>query len=57
MDDLAKRVNQFNMRSLPGQPMVMHMGTSYLVNDLWIEVQRLRKEVNNQKIHSTEKSE
>lgn len=41
-EDLEERVNQFNSLSLPGQPMGMHMGTSYLVNDLWKEVQRLR---------------
>ena len=35
LEDLKTRVNQFNALSLPGQPMVMHMGTSYLVNDLW----------------------
>lgn len=32
---LAERVEQFNCMELPGQPMMMHMGTSYLVNDLW----------------------
>ena len=41
-DDLQERVNQFKTMSLPGQPMGMHMGTSYLVNDLWREVQHLR---------------
>lgn len=40
---LKERVRQFNLSSLPGQPMAMHMGTSYLVNDLWREVLRLRK--------------
>lgn len=44
MDDLKERVDQFNTMSLPGQPVMMHMGTSYLVNDLWREVQRLRTE-------------
>lgn len=39
---LEERVNQFNCLELPGQPMGMHMGTSYLVNDLWREVKRLR---------------
>lgn len=39
---LKERVEQFNSLSLPGQPMTMHMGTSYLVNDLWREVQRLQ---------------
>lgn len=41
-DELKERVHKFNSMSLPGQPMSMHMGTSYLVNDLWREVQRLR---------------
>ena len=48
MDDypsLEERINQFNAMSLPGQPMGMHMGTSYLVNDLWREVQRLQEQV------------
>ena len=40
-DDLETRVNQFNRMALPGQPMGMHMGTSYLINDLWNEVKRL----------------
>jgi hypothetical protein len=35
LEDLKTRVNQFNALELPGQPMMMHMGTSYLVNDLW----------------------
>jgi len=39
-DDLRDRINQFNMLQLPGQPMGMHMGTSYLLNDLWNELQR-----------------
>lgn len=42
MDELEERVYKFNSLSLPGQPMGMHMGTSYLVNDLWREVKRLR---------------
>lgn len=42
LTDLEKRVQQFNSLSLPGQGMAMHMGTSYLVNDLFREVQRLR---------------
>ena len=45
MDDLENRVQQFGMMQLPGQPMGMHMGTSYLVNDLWREVQKLRAEL------------
>ena len=47
MDDLENRVQQFGMMQLPGQPMGMHMGTSYLVNDLWREVQKLRAELKN----------
>ena len=42
--DLQDRVRQFMTMSLPGQPMMMHMGTSYLVNDLAAEVLRLRAE-------------
>lgn len=45
MDQLKDRVDQFNTMKLPGQPMGVHMGTSYLVNDLWREVQKLRKEL------------
>lgn len=41
-DKLQERVEKFSALELPGQPPVMHMGTSYLVNDLWREVQRLR---------------
>ncbi len=40
---LEERVQQFNSLRLPGQPMGMHMGTSYLVNDLW----RALKEAND----------
>lgn len=43
MDDLKTRVDQFNSLSLPGQPMGMHMGTMYLVNDLWREIEKLRE--------------
>jgi hypothetical protein len=38
---LEERVDAFALMELPGQPRVMHMGTSYLVNDLWREIQRL----------------
>jgi hypothetical protein len=34
VEQLRKRVMQFKTMSLPGQPMSMHMGTSYLVGDL-----------------------
>ena len=43
-EDLKKRVEQFQMLQLPGQPMSMHMGTSYLVGDLWGELEKLYKE-------------
>jgi hypothetical protein len=43
--DLKDRVDDFQMLRLPGQPMGMHMGTSYLVNDLWREVAALRAEL------------
>jgi hypothetical protein len=42
--ELKKRVDQFNALELPGQSPMMHMGTSYLVNDLWREVKRVAKE-------------
>lgn len=48
--DMAKRAEQFRMMQLPGQPMGMHMGTFYLVNDMEkvisaqaAEIARLRK--------------
>lgn len=43
-DDLKDRVEQFQRLELPGQLPMMHMGTAYLVSDLWEEVQRLRTE-------------
>ena len=46
-DNLEERVQQFRRLELPGQPMMMHMGTSYLVEDLWAEVKRLREEYIN----------
>ena len=46
--DLQKRVNQFNMLQLPGQAMVMHMGTSYLIDDLWRELQTFNKRTDNE---------
>lgn len=39
---LDERVRMFNCLELPGQGMGMHMGTFYLVSDLWHEVKRLR---------------
>lgn len=38
-DDLSERVKKFNTLALPGQSPMMHMGTNYLVNDLWREVE------------------
>lgn len=38
---LQQRKEAFDLMQLPGQPMMMHMGTSYLVGDLWREIQRL----------------
>jgi len=58
MEDLKKRVDDFNSLRLPGQPFGMHMGTSYLVNDLWEDIQKrdneLRKLVDDMRatIHS-----
>lgn len=49
-DTLEERVRKFNSLQLPGQPLGMHMGTSYLVNDLWQEVKRLREETSKSKI-------
>lgn len=43
-DSLKDRVAKFNMLALPGQPLLMHMGTANLVNDLWREVVRLQAE-------------
>ena len=43
-DDLRERVRAFERLELPGQPQGMHMGTSYLVSDLWQEIERLRAE-------------
>ena len=40
--ELEERVEKFGMLELPGQPQMMHMGTNYLVNDLFREVVKLR---------------
>ena len=45
MEDLKKRVDDFNSLRLPGQPFGMHMGTSYLVNDLWEDIQKRDNEL------------
>jgi hypothetical protein len=44
-DELKERVDKFHALQLPGQPMMMHMGTSHLVSDLWQEIRRLRAQV------------
>lgn len=44
-EDLRDRVNKFNMLQLLGQPQGMHMGTSYLVGDLWHELRRFMVEL------------
>lgn len=41
-DALKERVYQWQLMELPGQPAMMHMGTFYLVNDLWDAVKALR---------------
>lgn len=37
--NLKERIQQFDTLSLPGQMPAMHMGTSYLVHDLWNALQ------------------
>lgn len=49
METLKDRVEAFNSLRLPGQSMSMHMGTAYLVNDLWLMVQKLEMEVDKLK--------
>ena len=44
MVSLEEKILQFERLQLPGQLPAMHMGTYYLVRDLWEEVKRLRKE-------------
>lgn len=45
IDNLDGRVTAFRCFALPGQPMAAHMGTTYLVNDLWNEVIRQQEEI------------
>lgn len=40
--DVLERAVDFACLRLPGQPIGMHMGTSYLVHDLAAEVRKLR---------------
>jgi len=49
MDDLENRVGQYRRNQLPGQPSGCHMGTSYLIDDLWSEIERLREEAEARK--------
>lgn len=42
-EDLKDRYEKWQRMELPGQPPAMHMGTCYLMNDLWHEIQRLRE--------------
>lgn len=42
-DSLEERVIKFLALELPGQQPFMHMGTGYLVSDLWREVVRLKE--------------
>lgn len=37
-EPLEKRVMDFQLMRLPGQPVGVHLGTSYLVQDLWDRV-------------------
>lgn len=48
-DDLKRRVRDFNLNRLPGQPLATHMGTSYLVNDLWRAVKELSDQAKENK--------
>lgn len=41
---LDERVFQFLCLELPGQPMMVHMGTSHLVQDLHTELKKVRKQ-------------
>jgi len=51
---LKERVEQFHLMQLPGQPMMMHMGTSYLVQDLWSTLKNLADEIDELRICSHE---
>lgn len=41
--NLAKRVAQYSRTELPDQPRNLHHQTSYLIRDLWNEVQSLKE--------------
>ena len=49
LEFLEERVAQFNALKLPGQPQAMHLGTSYLVNDLWQTLKILAMEKEEEK--------
>lgn len=53
-DNLEERVNKFNSTQLPGQPIAVHIGIYYLVNDLWREVQKLR---DNEAVYKEQRKE
>ena len=44
LEDLEKRTMDFKCLQLPGQPMMGHMGTNYLVNDLYQAMKMLDRE-------------
>lgn len=40
LTELEIKINKFKLLQLPGQPLSMHLGTLYLVNDLWTELKK-----------------
>ena len=44
-EELNTRRRDFSLLQLPGQPMMMHMGTSHLIDDLWNEIVKLQEEL------------
>ena len=48
--DLKERISKFDMLQLPGQPQGMHMGTAYLIGDLWSEFQKFRTSMRDRSI-------
>lgn len=53
MSSLETRVELYITGSLPGQPLSRHVGTSYLINDLWKEIKRLRSVIKGAEIALT----
>lgn len=49
VEAVRERVTQFKMLELPGQPMMMHMGTSHLVSELdaiardWLRLKKVEE--------------